>query len=59
MLGRAVTQINIFVLSFPLTIAAGLVVLGLSLPFMVSMLEREFIGLHETINGLLRIMGHG
>jgi flagellar biosynthetic protein FliR len=59
MLGRAVTQINIFVLSFPLTIAAGLVVLGLSLPFMVSMLEREFIGLHETIKGLLRIMGHG
>ncbi len=59
MLGRAVTQINIFVLSFPLTIAAGLLVLGLSLSFMVSLLEREFIALHETINGLLRLMGHG
>lgn len=58
MLGRAVTQINIFVLSFPLTIAGGLVVLGLALPFMVSLLEREFIGLRETIEGLLRALGH-
>ena len=31
MLGRAVSQINVFVLSFPLTIAGGLLVLGLSL----------------------------
>lgn len=59
MLGRAVTQINIFVLSFPLTIAAGLLVMGLALPFMVSLLEREFIGLHETIEGLVRMLGHG
>ena len=59
MLGRAVTQINVFVLSFSLTIAAGLVVLGLALPFMVSLFEREFIGLHETIEGLLRALGHG
>jgi flagellar biosynthetic protein FliR len=58
MLGRAVTQINVFVLSFPLTIAAGLLVLSVSLPFTVSLLEREFIGLHETIEGLLRVLGH-
>lgn len=59
MLGRAVTQINVFVLSFPLTIAAGLLVLGLAMPFMISLLEREFIGLHETIEGLVRALGHG
>lgn len=59
MLGRAVTQVNVFVLSFPLTIAGGLLVMGLALPFMVSLLEREFIGLHETIEGLLRVLGHG
>jgi flagellar biosynthetic protein FliR len=59
MLGRAVTQINIFVLSFPLTIAAGLLVLGLALPFTVSLLEQEFIGLKDTIEGLLRALGHG
>jgi len=58
MLGRAVTQINVFVLSFPITIAAGLLVLGVSMPFMVSLLEQEFIGLHETIEGLLRDLGH-
>jgi flagellar biosynthesis protein FliR len=59
MLGRAVIQINVFVLSFPLTIAAGLLVLGLALPFIVSLLEQEFIGLHETIRGLLKVLGHG
>ena len=59
MLGRAVAQINVFVLSFPLTIAGGLLVLGLALPYTVSLFEREFIGLHDTIERLLRILGHG
>ena len=59
MLGRAVAQINVFVLSFPLTIAGGLLVLGLALPFTVLLFEREFIGLHDTIERLLRILGHG
>jgi flagellar biosynthetic protein FliR len=59
MLGRAVAQINVFVLSFPITIAGGLLVLGLALPFTVSLLEREFIGLHDTIERLVRILGHG
>jgi flagellar biosynthetic protein FliR len=59
MLGRAVAQINVFVLSFPLTIAGGLLVLGLALPYTVSLLEREFVGLHDTIEGLLKVLGHG
>jgi len=59
MLGRAVAQINVFVLSFPLTIAGGLLVLGLSLVYTVSLFEQEFTGLHETIERLLRILGHG
>lgn len=59
MLGRAVAQINVFVLSFPLTIAVGLLILGLALPYSVSLFEREFIGLHGTIERLLRILGHG
>ena len=59
MLGRAVTQINVFVLSFPLTIAGGLLVLGLALPYTVSLFEGEFMGLHDTIEKLLRILGHG
>jgi flagellar biosynthetic protein FliR len=59
MLGRAVAQINVFVLSFPLTIAVGLLILGLALPYSVSLFEREFIGLHGTIERLLRMLGHG
>jgi flagellar biosynthetic protein FliR len=59
MLGRAVAQINVFVLSFPITIAGGLLVLGLALPYTVTLFEREFIGLHDTIERLLRILGHG
>ncbi len=59
MLGRAVTQINVFVLSFPLTIAGGLLVLGLALPYTVSLFEQEFMGLHDTIERLLRVLGHG
>lgn len=59
MLGRAVVQINVFVLSFPLTIAGGLLVLGLSLPYSVSLFEQEFTGLRDTIEGLLRALGHG
>jgi len=59
MLGRAVAQINVFVLSFSLTIAVGLLILGLALPYSVSLFEREFMGLHGTIERLLRILGHG
>ncbi|MEP6890974.1 MAG: flagellar biosynthetic protein FliR [Nitrospirota bacterium] len=59
MLGRAVAQINVFVLSFPLTITGGLLVLGLSLPYTVSLFEQEFTGLHDTIERLLRALGHG
>ena len=59
MLGRAVAQINVFVLSFPLTIAGGLLVLGLALPYTVSLFEREFMGLRDTIESLLRVLGHG
>ena len=59
MLGRAVAQINVFVLSFPLTITGGLLVLGLALPFTVSLFEQEFTGLHDTIERLLRALGHG
>jgi flagellar biosynthetic protein FliR len=59
MLGRAVAQINVFVLSFPLTIAGGLLVLGLALPYTVSLFEQEFTGLRDTIERLLRALGHG
>ena len=58
-LGRAVSQINVFVLSFPITIAGGLMVLGMSMPFMVELLAREIERLHLTIDALMKVLGHG
>ena len=59
MLGRAVSQINVFVLSFPVTIAGGLAVLALALPFMVQLLSREIEHLQNVIGDLLKVLGHG
>lgn len=59
LLGRAVAQINVFVLSFPITIAGGLAVLGLSTPFIVNLLVEEIERLQLTIHQLLNALGHG
>jgi flagellar biosynthetic protein FliR len=58
-LGRAVSQINVFVLSFPITIAGGIAVLGLGMPFTVQLLAREIERLQLTIDGLMKVLGHG
>lgn len=58
-LGRAVSQLNVFMLSFPLTIVAGFFVMGASLPFMIGLYHDEFERLEETIHSLLRMLGHG
>lgn len=59
MLGRTVSQLNVFILSYPLTIAAGFLVMGAALPFTISLYEAEFLRMEETIDGLLRMLGHG
>lgn len=59
MLGRAVSQMNVFVLSFPITIGAGLFVMGLALPYSLQLFQAEFLKLTETIFGLLHRLGHG
>lgn len=58
-LGRAVAQINVFVLSFPVTIAGGLAILVLAMPFVVELLGREIERLELAIERLLRVMGYG
>ncbi|MGH7233147.1 MAG: flagellar biosynthetic protein FliR [Nitrospiraceae bacterium] len=58
-LGRAVVQMNVFVLSFPITIAAGFLVLGATLPFTVSLYASQFDRLVETLQGLMKVLGHG
>lgn len=58
-LGRAVPQMNIFALSFPITIGAGLISMSLAMPFTLALFEQEFTTLAETILALLKALGHG
>ncbi|MCP9451588.1 MAG: flagellar biosynthetic protein FliR [Nitrospira sp.] len=58
-LGRTVAQINVFVLSFPVTIAGGLAILALAIPFVVGLLGREIERLELEIERLLSVMGYG
>jgi flagellar biosynthetic protein FliR len=58
-LGRAVPQMNIFALSFPITIGAGLISMSLAMPFTLALFEQEFTTLVETILALLKALGHG
>ncbi len=58
-LGRAVPQMNIFALSFPITIGAGLIAMSLAMPFTLALFEKEFTTLAETILALLKGLGHG
>jgi flagellar biosynthesis protein FliR len=53
---RAAPQLNIFAVGFPLTLAAGFVVLYLSLAHMVPVLERV---LGEMLRALSGILGSG
>ncbi|HEU4683487.1 MAG TPA: flagellar biosynthetic protein FliR [Nitrospira sp.] len=58
-LGRTVPQLNVFVMSFPLTIAAGMAVMALALPYTIGLYESEFVRLEDRLEGLLRMLGHG
>jgi flagellar biosynthesis protein FliR len=54
---RTVPQINVFIVGFPLQIAAGLVFLGLSIPFLVTLLSWDFHGMLKDVNRLLNLLG--
>jgi len=50
-LSRAAPQISIFSVGFPMTILAGMFLLGLSLPYIVSALERVLMQAIGTLSG--------
>ncbi len=53
---RTVPQINVFIVGFPLQIAAGLIVLGLTAPFFVMLVEKALTNLNFDVHTLLRLM---
>ncbi|WP_447983484.1 flagellar biosynthetic protein FliR [Nitrospira sp. Nam74] len=58
-MGRSVPQLNVFVTSFPVTIAAGFLVMGAALPYGAGLLEFEYGRLYETVYDLMRLLRHG
>lgn len=55
-LARTVPQMPIMIVAFPLQIAIGLGFLGLSFPFFLFLLRKEFFGLETSIMQILRLM---
>jgi len=54
---RATPQLNVFVVTFPLTIGIGLLLLGISLPWFVLLMRRGLLGLKTDTLNMLSAMG--
>jgi flagellar biosynthesis protein FliR len=59
LLGRLVPQMNIMLTSFPVTIAVGLLVLGLGLPFISLVFQNSILGMETILWDLLQEMKNG
>lgn len=58
LMARMVPQMNVFMVNVPLTIALGLLVIGLSLPFFAQLLVETIHQLEGDLYQLLRAMAH-
>ncbi len=56
-IAKTIPQINILIVGFPLTIAGGLLVMSLSLPLFVYMMQRVFERMGGDMMGVLSVMG--
>jgi flagellar biosynthetic protein FliR len=56
-MSRVFPQMNIFMMSFPLNIGLGLLVLGITMNVYFQTLGGAFIGLSNQINAFLKLMG--
>ncbi len=56
-LAKLIPQLNVFIVGFPLNVAAGLFVLGASQPFTVRLLEASFSGVGESLAQVVRALG--
>jgi len=57
LMARAVPQMNVFIVAFPVQIGVGLVMLGLGLPMTVELLRSAFAHAGGDLNLVLRWMG--
>ena len=56
-IAKTIPQINILIVGFPLTISVGLLVMSLSLPLFVYLIQRVFEGMSGNMMGVLSTMG--
>jgi flagellar biosynthetic protein FliR len=56
LVARAVPQLNVFVISFPLSFAIGLVVYVATLPFFPEWMREHYIGTRDSFNIAIRTM---
>jgi flagellar biosynthetic protein FliR len=56
-LGRTVSQLNVFILSFPITISIGLLVMGAAMPLTTELYQTEFQSLAGTLAKMLANLG--
>ena len=55
-LAKAIPQLNVFIVSFPLNVGVGLFMLTASQPFTIRLLESSFAEVTTTIAGILRAL---
>jgi flagellar biosynthetic protein FliR len=55
-IARTIPQINVFIVGFPLQIAAGLIVFGLTIPVFVKVVQKAMVSLGTEVHTLLRLM---
>lgn len=58
-LGKAVPQLNVLMLAFPITIGVGLIAFGAALPFLGSLMTEWIDGLPHSVESLLGAFVHG
>ena len=59
MIARLMPQMNVFMVTVPVQIALGLVVLGLSLGYLGSVLKWGMLALKGGLEGVLRLLMGG
>lgn len=56
LVARTVPQMNVFIVGFPLQIASGLLLLGISMPLFVTLLQGEFTKMISDILSLIELL---